>query len=75
MFLLGEDGGEWSYESSREDATSSSGLERSVSGVSQNMYMYPSSSALEIGFESSERRAEVVAGVRCDGIRERKLAV
>ena len=45
------------------------------SGVSQNMYMKPSSSFAETGFASSARRRAVVCGEADLGIRERNSPV
>lgn len=67
---FGRDGG-----ARRERAASDGSSEGRSSGVSQNIYMKPSSSDAETGFASSARSREVVSGVAVLGMNERNSPV
>lgn len=66
----GRDGGARS-----DDAVSEGGVNADDSGVSQNIYMKPSSSDSENGFANSARRSDVVCGDADFGMSERNSPV
>ena len=59
----------------RDGAVSAGGVEGKVSGVNQNMYIYPSSSCSETGFAISASNSAVVSGLVDVGMRERNCPV